>query len=110
MPTEPLIVAPAPLLQPPPPAPAADDRMRKWVAWAIILSALIVTLGILGGIVRYANGMQTDVLTAVFALAGTVIGSWIKEVSTVVGYLFGSSSDSTAKSTAFNQNREAANG
>jgi hypothetical protein len=82
----------------PPPAVVADDAIRTQIAWAIIGSDTITCAIIVWLLFKFGNGLSKDIITIVATMAGSIIGYRARDTGTVINYLFGSSSDSTAKS------------
>ena len=92
-----------PQIQEAPAAPAADDGIRKVMAWAVIIGFLIIIETAGYALFFYAGKLSNDVLPIVTGLVGAVFGYWANYTSTVIGYLFGSSSGSTAKQSLLNK-------
>jgi hypothetical protein len=82
----------------PPPAIVADDAIRTQIGRAIVASDAITCLVILVLLFRYGATLEKDVLAIVATIIGSIIGYRARDTGTVIGYLFGSSSGSTAKS------------
>jgi hypothetical protein len=82
----------------PPPAVIADDAIRKEIARYVIFSDTITCLAILFFLFRYGNDLGKDVLAIIATIVGAIIGYRARDTGTVIGYEFGSSSGSTAKS------------
>ena len=78
----------------PVPAAAADDNVRKIVAQEAIFTDFILAIAIL--YLLFYKGETVPAFTA--GIIGTIVGYKARDVGTVYGYLFGSSSGSTAKS------------
>jgi len=81
-----------------PSPPVADDAIRKQVAWAVISSDSSTCILVLILLFKYGGALSKDVLAIVATIIGTIIGYRARDTGTVIGYLFGSSSGSTAKS------------
>jgi len=84
--------------QAPPPAVIADDNIRKWIAQEAIITDFLLAMFILYLLFFQSSAVSKDVLPFATGAIGTIIGYKARDVGTVYGYLFGSSSGSTAKS------------
>ena len=80
------------------PAVVADDSIRWYVAWAVIFNDGITCLAVLFVLFYYGGTLSKDVLAIASTIIGSIIGYRARDTGTVIGYLFGSSSGSTAKS------------
>ena len=80
------------------PAVVADDAIRKQVAWEVIASDSITCLVVLVALFKYGNLLSKDILPIAATIIGSIVGYRARDTGTVIGYLFGSSSGSTAKS------------
>lgn len=82
----------------PPPA-APDDKIRREVARETLFSEGIVILAVLYLLFFKSMDLNKEQIAAVFSLIGTIVGYKARDTGTVIGYLFGSSSGSTLKSS-----------
>jgi hypothetical protein len=86
----------------PPEAPVvADDAIRKQVAWEVIASDAITCIVVLVALFKYGSLLSKDILPIAATIIGSIVGYRARDTGTVIGYLFGSSSGSTAKSAAY---------
>lgn len=76
----------------------ADDAIRRQVAWAVIFNDGITAIAVLFLLFWFGGTLSKDVLVIVATMVGTIVGYRARDTGTVIGYLFGSSSGSTAKS------------
>jgi len=80
-----------------PPIPAADDGIRKIIACATIFDFTLII--ILAGYALFVYGpkLPQGMLATITGLIGAVFGYKAGYQGQVIGYLYGSSSGSTAK-------------
>ena len=98
--TEKVEVITGPPVQPPPPQVVADDAIRTELARYTIASDFFTCIAILVLLFVYGNSLSKDVLAIIGTIIGSIIGYRARDTATVMGYEFGSSSGSTAKSAA----------
>ena len=82
----------------PPPAIVADDLIRSRIAWAVIFNDGITCLAVMYFLFSLGGALPKDVLAIISTIVGGIVGYRARDTGTVIGYLFGSSSGSTAKS------------
>ena len=83
-----------PVLAPTPPTPAADDSIRKVIMVMDTVQFLAIVGGICGYLIYHTGTVGTDVLAVLIMVVQAQIQLLLMER----GYMFGSSSGSTAKS------------
>lgn len=79
------------------PQPATDDRFRRGIAWGILVTCMITTVVVLGGLLYYGPKVPEAILTLTAGLGGSILGQQWQKFGTVVDFLFGSSSGSKNK-------------
>lgn len=90
-------------LQAVPPAPVADDAIRRELARYVIFADSLTCAFVIFLLFRFGPTLPQSVMTIVATIIGTIIGYRSRDTGTVIGYLFGGSSGLTAKSASLDK-------